>query len=227
MAIRINGKDYDTTINKNTHNTKISNVGQVVGYEETKPGLGTYHMANASNLYEIQRGNNFEFVVVFGEEPLIRAGLTTPDDWTKTPGEAQEILRMSVSEAFIPHFTQNAVEVKRGNTTIKYAGTPEFQGGELTFNDFIGADTKSILMAWQNLSYNVATEKVGLASDYKKEALLIEYTPDLQKVRQWHLYGCWISALSESSYSSENSDKHQVSCTITYDKAILEPFNVE
>jgi len=191
MAIFINDKAYDSLLHNTDYSAKHGKAseGKYDAPVNTKAGSmarGTYHMADNSHLYEVQRSNNFEFVVFFNQD-LARAGLVVSESFLSgREYSAQEVLRMSVSEAFIPHFTQNAVEVKRGNTTIKYAGTPEFQGGELTLNDYIGADTKSVLMAWQNLSYNVGTERVGLASDYKKEALLIEYTPDLQQVRQWH-----------------------------------------
>ena len=31
-------------------------------------------------------------------------------------------------------------------------------------------------------------------------SLLIEYTPDFRKVRQWILHGCWVKGLSEETY---------------------------
>ena len=81
-------------------------------------------------------------------------------------------------------------------------------------------------MAWQNLSYNVYTEKVGSldvpAQNYKKDAFLIEYTPDYRKVRQWRLYGCWISDLSEDGYDNYSGDAKKVKCTIQYDYATLD-----
>ena len=133
---------------------------------------------------------------------------------------------MSVTKASIPHFSQEPVTIKRGNSTLKYAGVPTFDAGELEFNDFVGADTKAILMAWQNLSYNVDTEKVGSmsnpATQYKKNCYLIEYTPDYRKVRTWILYGCWISKLTEGAYSAEDGGKHAISATIEYDHAKID-----
>ena len=109
-------------------------------------------------------------------------------------------------------------------STLKYAGVPSFPEGSIDFNDYIGADIKSILKAWQNLSYNVRTEKVGSldVTNYKKDCYLIEYTPDYRKVRTWRLYGCWISSLSEGEYTSDSGDKHQISCTIQYDRAEID-----
>ena len=135
---------------------------------------------------------------------------------------AQEVLRLSVDSASIPMFTQEVIPVKRGNSTIKFAGTPSFASGSLVVNDWIGADSKSALMAWQNLSYNVKTDRVGNAADYKKDCWLIEYTPDYTKqVRQWQLKGCFISGLSEDAYSMSSDGKKTISATIEYDRAIM------
>jgi hypothetical protein len=105
---------------------------------------------------------------------------------------------------------------------MKFAGTPEFDSGSIELNDYIGAGTKDVLMAWQRKSYDVKTEKVGLASDYKMTAYLLEYTPDYQLVRTWKLYGCWISGLSEGGYNHESNDKHAITATIQYDRAEID-----
>ena len=77
-------------------------------------------------------------------------------------------------------------------------------------------------MAWQNLSYNVRTEKVGLAKDYKKDCYLLEYSPDYQLVRKWIMHGCWVSSISEDDYNSDSNDKHMISATIEYDRAEID-----
>lgn len=184
--------------------------------------IGTYHLANHPELYEIQRENNYEFIVT-DIDGIRRAG-ATPDDANGKIANAQEVLRLSVSKAAVPHFTQEVIQIKRGNSTLKYAGVPTFDSGSFQFHDFIGAGTKDVLMAWQNLSYNVDTEKVGSvdATKYKKDCYLIEYTPDYRKVRTWILYGCWISKLSEGEYQNESGGKHMVDATIEYDRAKID-----
>ena len=184
--------------------------------------IGTYHLADNPQLFEIQRQNNFEFIVT-DIDGIIRAGALGTESNSKI-NNAQEMLRLSVTKAFVPHFTQEVINIKRGNSTLKYAGVPSFSEGSLDFHDFIGADVKSILQAWQNLSYNVRTEKVGSldVTNYKKDCYLIEYTPDYRKVRTWRLYGCWISALSEDDYTAESGEKHLIHCTIQYDRAEID-----
>lgn len=132
---------------------------------------------------------------------------------------AQEKLKLNVVKAPVPHFDLEVLKYKRGNDTVTFAGTPEFKNGDITVDDVVGLDTKSILMAWQALAYNVYTRKGGRMKDYKKQATLIEYTQDFEQVRSWTLYGCWISSISESEFDKENDGKRQISATIQYDRA--------
>ena len=207
MPIRINGTDRPTTINQSTPSP-----------------MGTYHMAANTNLYEIQRTNNFEFIVT-DIDGIMRAGMLGGET-NANINNAQEVLRMAVASSSVPFFGQSAIEVKRGNSIMKFAGVPTFESGKIKVVDYIGASAKEVLLAWQSLSYNVVTEKVGLASDYKKDCYLVEYTPDYQKVRQWKMHGCWISKLESDEFSSDTNEKMQITVTIEYDKAELDVSSV-
>ena len=201
--IRINGLNQPSTAN-----------------DSTTPGApyGTYEMLNHPELYEPQRTNNFEFIVT-NIDNIRRSGFTDDDtSRNATIPNAQEVIRMAVRGTFLPSFSQNPVTIRRGNTSINYAGTPNFSGGTIRLYDYIGLQVLDTLQAWQNKSYNVRTEKVGLAEDYKKTCYVIEYTPDYQVVRRWKLYGCWISGLTYDDLSSDDSNAVTCTATITYDK---------
>lgn len=208
---------------KKNGSTKVGEEVKKSTVEEfsTTVNPGTYYLANNPELYEIQRTNNFAFYT---------SGLSTMITVTgdkKAELEADDVIELSVSKSSIPHFSQQAIPVKRGNNTVKFAGVPEFKAGSLTVNDYIGANVKDILMAWQQKSYNVETEKVGLAKDYKIDAYLVEYTPDYQVVRTWKLVGCWISEISEDEFNHETNDKHTIQVTIEYDKAYIDKSSIE
>lgn len=181
---------------------------------------GTYHLADNPTLYDPMRNNTFEFVVT-GLDNLLRVGADGSEENAYITN-AQEVLRLSVDSTSIPMFTQDVIPIQRGNSTVKFAGRPKFSSGSLVVNDWIGADTKSALMAWQNLSYNVNTDRVGNAADYKKDCWLIEYTPDYtRQIRQWKLKGCFISGLSEDAFSMSSGDNKTINATIEYDRAIM------
>lgn len=186
-----------------------------------------WHLASNPDLYDPVRSNNFVFVVT-GLGNLLRPGVTedeaTSDDYI-SESFAQEVLRCSVSSASIPQSSIGVIEVPRGNTKVKFAGTLSFGAGTLKLTDYIGAQTKDILIAWKHLAADDDTERVHEVTNYKKEGWLYEYSPDYSKViRKCKLFGCWISDVDdpEHSYANSNSTR-ELSATLQFDKAIWYP----
>lgn len=205
MPIRINNKDVESTINT---------------AETSSPGFhtGAYYMADNPTYWEPQRTNNFEFIV-----PGLAAKLPAIVNNTYAKTNADEVLRLAVEESSVPHFSLGVIEIQRGNTKIKYAGVPTFGAGSLTVNDWIGAGVKDVLHAWQRKAFDVRTEKIGIASDYKLDyAYLQELTPDSQVVRTWKMYGVWVSEVSEGNYNHASEGVQKVSVTFQYDKADID-----
>lgn len=177
--------------------------------------IGTYYLADNPQYYEPQRSNTFKFYVSSLNGLL--------DGWgVSTDTSEDQALELSVKSSSVPHFSMTPVEINRGNNTMKFAGKPSFGDGSLVIHDYIGAHTKEILMAWQRQAYNVETEKVGLAKDYKRTAYLLEYTPTFQLVRTWVLAGCWVSTISEGNYDHDSADARTIDATIIYDKAYID-----
>lgn len=191
---------------------KASTVATVA--QDATRGHGIKYLAANPENFEIQRSNNFAFYVDLSD-------ITTSNSTYFSAGtnNQQQILELACSKAFVPHFKQEVITVKRGNNAIKFAGAATFDSGSISVRDYIGTNIKDLLMAWQRKSYNLDTEKVGLASDYKRQGTLVEYTPDYQVVRTWNLYGCWISAITEGEYSHDSNDVKSIDVTIEYDYA--------
>lgn len=180
---------------------------------------GAMHFAAKKELFEIQRGNNFEFVIpkgAFSSMTPFGEGAEV-----QTIDNANEIIRLSVSSASIPYFSQNVIEVRRGNTAVKYAGPISYGAGSIKCYDFIGARTKDILMGWQARSGNPLYQTVGQQADYKMDCFLQEYTPDYSElVRTWKVEGCWISDMSDDGYSVDSGGSaKQISVTLQFDRA--------
>lgn len=110
--------------------------------------FGTYHMAAAPALFEPQRVNNFEFQVAGLNDKLMESGNNPYNVPTSGSLSAQEVIRISVDQASAPHFTQAPIEIKRGNSTLKYAGAPTFNQTTIKLKDYIGVRAKDALMAW-------------------------------------------------------------------------------
>ena len=199
--------------------------------------VGTYHLSDRPDLYEPSRSNAFEFLLdldgdsqfinyTYNEDQpegsLLAAGVSaataSADDYFT---DASNVVRLSVAESSIPHFDLEVIRIRRGNSEMKFAGTPTFSEGQIKCNDYVGARTKDILLAWQRLAYDVVNDVVELASNYKRTCQLIEYTPDYSSiVRSWTLYGCWVKTLSEGNFSHDSNDKRSIDVTIVFDRAV-------
>ena len=179
---------------------------------------GVYHLADNPAQYQPVRTNNYRCICQ-GLEELVRVGgdENNRNDYLEN---AQEVIDFSVVSFDAPNFTQSEIEIRRGNSTVYFAGTPRFNTSNLVINDFVGADGKSILQAWQALSYDVVNDVINPSTKYKKDMLILEYTPDNVLLKVWELKGCWITSLTETGYSSESPAKKTVSATIRYDRAI-------
>jgi hypothetical protein len=183
--------------------------------------LSAYHISSQLSDYESARSGFFTFIVGVGSDDETKTinGIEVSKG-LKTPAEASEYLQLNVTKASVPHFSLEVLEYKRGNEKVKFAGIPSFESGSIVVDDVVGLDTKSILLAWQALAYDVHTGKGGRMKDYKFDCQLVEYTQDYSPIRTWDLKGCWISELSEDDFDKESDGKRQITATIQYDKAI-------
>lgn len=188
--------------------------------------VSAYHLATRPELYEPQRENSFQFIVT-GLNGLTRPGMSGDEENSDMGGDiyVQEVLKLSVvSWNGTPTFSQEEVAVQLGNSTIYFAGKPSFSEGTLTLNDYIGADDKVMLQAWQNLSYNLTENAVSSVAltNYKRTCYVVEMTPEMKEVRRYVLEGCWIKSLDFGTYTYESGGKKTVAATIRYDRAYLD-----
>jgi len=180
----------------------------------TTTDFGVYHLADTPDAYQPVRTNNFRFSVT-GLNGILRVG-----DDSEVFDKAEEVLDFSVVKFDAPHFKQDEIPVQRGNSTMYFAGKASFDTGNLVINDFAGAEGKSILEAWQNLSYDVINDIIPSSTVYKRDAIVLEYLPDNTLIRYWELKGCWVKGITETGWDNESSTKKVVTATIRYDRAI-------
>lgn len=186
--------------------------------------ISTYHMASNPALYEPSRNNAFRFVLNPALDTLVRAGASeenglSDDDYLS--GNAKTI-ELAVSQASVPHFSINSIEIRRANSVMKFANVPEFSDFSIKCNDYVGARVKDILMAWQALVYDVSKDVIHTADNYKYDCTLVEYNTDFSKIiRSWRLIGCWVSSLQEGEFDYNSNDKRSIDVNIEYDRAEL------
>ena len=207
--------DENNTINLR-NNSSTSTI-----FDKSTDIPGAYYLAENPKYFEPQRGNTFKLSITGLKEKLSETSETVSVN-NYAIDNIEEVIQLSIKSSSVPHFTTEPISINRGNTTMHFAGKSSFGDGKLVVNDYIGAGTKDALLAWQRLVFNPSTEKTGLASDYKMNATLVEYTPEYQVVRTWKIYGCWITGLSEADYDYDTADAKTIDCNIKYDKAIID-----
>lgn len=176
--------------------------------------LGAYHMIGQDD-YEPQRNNNFE-VHIYGLN-----NLRTVDTKMNVPQDiAEQSLTLSAVSVGQINTNVGILTIPYGNTKVKYAGLPEISDSDIVYNDYIGKSTERVIAAWHSLVFDPKTEKIGLASSYKKRALLIETAPDGTRARAWELQGCWPSNVQYGAYDYNGGATRQITMTLTYDVAI-------
>ena len=184
--------------------------------------LSAQHISTNLANYEAARSGFFS-LIVDDLDNIVRASYSGDPRAAAASDKiprAQEILKLNVIGFKPPHFKLAPHKFRRGNDVVTFAGVPDFDDSlSLKVDDIVGVDTKSILMAWQALAYNVYTRKGGRMKDYKKNCTLIEYTQDFEQVRSWTLYGCWISGIDDSDFDKENDGPRKLTATLVYDRA--------
>lgn len=156
--------------------------------------------------FQLQRKNHFE--IYFGR-----------NENATNPVKIDENLRFMVVNFPLPKETTESNDVNYFNQTIKTAGRTTFETSNLVLRDAIDYDTEKQFLNWRNKVYNPKTGIMGIAEDYKIPATVIEYTPNGEQMREWHLEGCWPSGVEYGELTYEDGGEKQISVTITYDFA--------
>lgn len=175
--------------------------------------LGAYHMIGQDD-WEPQRTNNFEV-----QFPGL-GQLFSIDQNLALPGNASDLLTLSVKSVDYPSTEISNLQVSYGNNSINFAGKPSYGNVQIVVNDFIGLQTERIIMAWSKLVYNPKNETVGWASQYKRDGYLFEYSPDGTVARKTQLRGCWPGTVSPGGFDNDNNSIREISVTFYVDVAI-------
>lgn len=119
----------------------------------------------------------------------------------------------------LPKETTEASDISYFNQTIKVAGKTTFDTTTMVLRDAIAYDTEMKFLQWRKRVYDPKTGKMGLAADYKCNAIVHEYTPNGEEFRTWHIVGCWPSGIDYGEMTYEDGGEKDLSVTLCYDFA--------
>nr|DAQ48037.1 MAG TPA: Baseplate wedge protein [Bacteriophage sp.] len=170
--------------------------------------LNAAFMSNDST-YEVQRTNNFRFVVSLDE---------FTNNSTMSSGD---IIELACDSAGLPTTSNDAIELDYGNSNVKVAGKSTTDDISVAVKDFIEPDVENILWQWRMKVYNPETGKVGWAVNYKKDCMIVQYGPNGEVLRKWKCEGCWPTTLDLGDMDYSSGDKKQITMTLSVDTAYL------
>lgn len=178
---------------------------------------GAYHISNNTVEYNPVRRSNFSLVVP-GLKNILRVGAADGStDAADIIADGQAELILALKSCDIPSVEISKTEINRGNSKIKFAGKPTFSDISIEAYDYIGADVKDTLLAWQNLSYNTRYDYVASARKYKFDCTLYEYTPDYEEIRHWDIKGAWVNQVTQDGFSADDDGVMTVKATLVVD----------
>jgi hypothetical protein len=135
--------------------------------------------------------------------------------------EVANIPPLAVITCLLPNNNNDPVEVPLGNEKAFVAGKANFDGGDITLRDSVDIAVANVVMEWRRQVYDERTGRIGRPSEYKKDGILQQFTPDGTLVRTWTLSGCWIQAINWGTLDYGTAEIQQITCTIQYDKGFL------
>ena len=164
--------------------------------------LGPKHLA-ADRKWEPQRQTNYQLTIF------------------ELPGAGTEAIMLSLVNFSLPTVSNEVINIKHGNTDVKFAGTTQWQGSDqLTVVDYITTDIQKIVSDWRELVYRPATDEIGWAVEYKKEGEVSLVGPDGTNERVWKYEGIWPSQVNYGEVNHESTtDVVRVEIQIQYDRA--------
>lgn len=155
--------------------------------------------------YEVQRTNNFRFVINLQKE----------GDGTGN------LIELACDTTGLPNISNEPIELEYGNSNVKVAGKATTDDVSVAVKDFIEADVEKILWNWRMEVYNPETGKVGWATNYKKQASVVQYGPNGECLRTWKLIGVWPTSLDLGDMDYSSGDKKQITMNLSVDNAYL------
>lgn len=134
------------------------------------------------------------------------------------------ILALAIQDVSLPSETTDSIVVPYLNVDIKFAGKTTIGDFSATFRDYCDQNTYDAILAWRRTVVNHGLNRAGLPADYKKDAVLKLFSPDLDTgptyIRSWDIKGLWPSSHDPGGVSMSDTDQLTISVNLVADKAI-------
>lgn len=148
--------------------------------------------------FQIQRKNHYEIVF---DNTMVDSGIS-----------------LLVTSFTLPKETTDTFKANYWNDSVNLPARTSFESSSLVIKDAINYDTEKQFQRWRLRVYNPKTGKVGYAEDFKCNAVVKEFSPSGDIIREWTLIGCWPSSVEYGDVSYDEAGEKTINATIMYDK---------
>ena len=168
--------------------------------------MGTNHMLGVDT-YTPLLNNNFE-IRIYNMDG-------------SSPAEFSDLLTLSTDEIGAIKEDQDTITVHYGNGVIKFPSKVTYSDVDWTLNCYCSPNVLDSLRAWRKQVYDPDTEKMGVPSEYMKNAYFIRYDGKGNVKDVIKSPGVWIKDLDNGGQmSQEGGNIVKVSLTLVISKAI-------
>ena len=120
-----------------------------------------------------------------------------------------------------PTIESETVELAHMNVTRYVKGKSKWSPIDITLYDPIVPSAAQQVIEWIRLGHESVTGRDGYSDFYKKNVTFNLVGPVGDVVEEWELVGCFITNTNFGDLSFEDSTPVEITCTLTYDYAIL------
>jgi hypothetical protein len=120
-----------------------------------------------------------------------------------------------------PIFTQDPIALPHINVERYIKGRSKWNPINITLYDPISPSGAQAVMEWVRLHHESVTGRDGYADFYKKDIIFNTLGPVGDKVEEWILKGCHITAVNFGKMSWEDNNPLSIEMTIQPDYCIL------
>ena len=131
-----------------------------------------------------------------------------------------ELLTLSTDEVGDIQEEQDVITVHYGNGIIKFPSKVTYADVDWTLNCYCNPNVLESLREWKRLGYDPETEKMGLPSEYMKQAYFIRYDGKGNPRDVMKAPGVWLRGLDNGSMNQTGGDIVKVKVTLVISKVI-------
>lgn len=137
-----------------------------------------------------------------------------------SPTGSSDLLTLTTAEIGEISEEQDIITVHYGNGLIKFPSKVSYGDVSWTLNCYCKPNVLNALREWRNLVFDPKSERMGLPSEYMKQAYFIRYDGQGNPRDVLRSPGIWISGLNYGGFNQEGGSLVQVSVTLVLSKLV-------